>query len=149
MTATRHRAGHCRPFGHGQVLIKLSTPRLPSICCHFRADAGAERQASTHPPNDKGTFLMHRFFKPTLAAAAFLVFATNVMASDADPLHQSTGFDDGMSAGWLYQRNVPGIMWVDKHLGHTAPAIHHVQGGANGSMMFQRRTNWLQPLKAG
>jgi len=92
---------------------------------------------------------MHRFFKPTLAAAAAVVLATNAMASEADPLHQGTGFDDGKSAGWLYQRNVPGIMWVDKHLGHTAPAIHHVQGGANGSMMFQRRASWLQPLKAG
>lgn len=92
---------------------------------------------------------MHRFLNPAMAAVATLAIVSSAAASAADPPHQSTGFDDGLSAGWLYQRNVPGIMWIDKHLGHTAPAIHHVQGGANGSMMFQRRASWLQPLKAG
>ncbi|MEK8030525.1 PEP-CTERM sorting domain-containing protein [Ideonella sp. DXS29W] len=84
-----------------------------------------------------------------VAAVSALASASPAVAGEPDPLHQRTGFDNGLSAGWLYQRQVPGVMWVDKFLGQDAPAIHHVQGFATGSMMFQRRASWLQPLKSG
>lgn len=95
---------------------------------------------------------MHRFLTAPLAALAGMVIAfpaAQAAATNADPSHQRTGFDNGLSAGWLKGRQVPGIMWVDKFLGHDAPAIHHVQGFATGSMMFQSRASWLQPLKSG
>ncbi|HEV8692558.1 MAG TPA: PEP-CTERM sorting domain-containing protein [Ideonella sp.] len=98
---------------------------------------------------------MHRFVLSAITATAAVVMATGASASGiggasaGDPLHQRSGFDNGHSAGWLYQRNVPGIMWVDEHHGHDAPAIHHAQAFTQGSMMFQRRESWLAPLKAG
>jgi hypothetical protein len=87
---------------------------------------------------------MQRFLISLLAAVATMACA----GVSADELHQSTGFEKG-HAGWLYQRQVTGIMWVDKTLGHKAPAIHHTQMFANGSMMFQTRANWLAPVKSG
>ena len=84
-----------------------------------------------------------------LTAVAGWAWTSPALAVDADPLHQRTGFDNGLSAGWLYQRQVPGVMWVDKSLGQQAPAIHHVQAFTTGSMMFQRRLSWLQPLRSG
>jgi len=95
---------------------------------------------------------MHRSLSTPLAALAAMVIAfpaAQAATSDTDPLHQRTGFDNGLSAGWLYQRHVPGIMWVNKFLGQDAPAIHHVQAYATGSMMFQTRASWLAPLKSG
>jgi hypothetical protein len=98
---------------------------------------------------------MHRFALSTLAAVAALGITSVASASGtavqpADKhLHQHTGFDNGHHSGWLHGRSVHGIMWVDRHQGHGAPAIHHIQQFAQGSMMFQARTTWLEPLKAG
>src|SRR5689334_2873224 len=90
---------------------------------------------------------MLRFSLSSLAAVAALAFAGGAFAGDDQ--HQRTGFDNGNSAGWLYQRSAHGIMWVDKHHGHDAPAIHHTQSFTQGSMMFQSRPAWLAPLKQG
>lgn len=100
---------------------------------------------------------MLRFMLSSFAAVAALCMAPAAPAADitagyqpADKhLHQHTGFDNGHHAGWLHGRSVHGVMWVDKHEGHDAPAIHHIQQFAQGSMMFQRRASWLEPLKAG
>ena len=98
---------------------------------------------------------MHRSTSSTLAALAAFAMASGASAENAEAtsaggaLHQRTSFDDGRDAGWLYQRNVPGTMWVDKHHGNDAPAIHHTQQFTEGSMMFQSHPSWLAPLKAG
>lgn len=96
---------------------------------------------------------MHSTFKPLLVSIALVALSTTHWATaqpvaDGDKLHQRTGFEKG-SSGWLHQRGFPGILWVDKTLGNAAPAVHHRQGGAEGSMMFQRRAGWLAPLKSG
>ena len=90
---------------------------------------------------------MKRLIKAAAFTLAGMAWAAAATAGDGAP-HQRTAFDNG-SAGWLYQREVPGIMWVDDSVGNQAPAIHHTQSFAQGSMMFQHRERWLQPLRSG
>ena len=85
---------------------------------------------------------MNRFVFSTLAAVAATMIAASASAA-GDPLQRGTTFSSGSDAGWLYQRSVPGTMWVDTAHGHGAPAIRHTQMFAQGSMMFQQRASWL------
>lgn len=90
--------------------------------------SGAAVQAAPAPSND------------TAAAAA--------LEPSAGP-REGTTFSSGRHAGWLAGRSVTGVMWVDAEVGRRAPAIHHTQLFATGSMMFQQRASWLAPVKSG
>lgn len=101
---------------------------------------------------------MTRFLPSLLAAlaAAALVsgacaapVADAANATEAATLRQGTAFSNGRDNGWLVDRAVPGIMWVDEAVGHRAPAIHHTQQFTTGSMMFQRGAKWLAPITSG
>ena len=85
----------------------------------------------------------------TLAAALMISGASAAAIGDKATPRQGTAFSNGLDNGWLTDRSVTGIMWVDESVGRRAPAIHHTQQFATGSMMFQRRPNWLAPLKSG
>lgn len=83
------------------------------------------------------------------SAAAPAVSAAAEVAPAQAALREGTTFSSGRHGGWLAGRSVTGVMWVDGEVGHRAPAIHHTQMFATGSMMFQRRASWLAPVLSG
>lgn len=75
--------------------------------------------------------------------------AAAVQAGQRPGPREGATFSSGRHAGWLAGRSVTGVMWVDPDVGRRAPAIHHTQMFATGSMMFQQRESWLAPVKSG
>jgi len=103
---------------------------------------------------DRRQFRMTRTPPPMFAALAAALMTSGASAASPDTsaqakLRQGTAFSSGGDSGWLTDRSVTGIMWVDEAVGRKAPAIHHTQQFATGSMMFQTRESWLAPIKSG
>lgn len=76
------------------------------------------------------------------------MLTTGPMRAHAAEDRVRTGFDHG-DAGWLQSREIEGVLWTDPATGFPAPAVHHVQGETQGSMLLNRRDRWLAPIHAG
>lgn len=85
-----------------------------------------------------------------LAACMALLAQTPASAETQNAVVRVTStFTDGRDDGWLGERGVDQILWLDSTLGHEAPALRFRYPESFGHMIESRRPEWLMALKQG
>jgi hypothetical protein len=90
-------------------------------------------------------------------ARTFLLALCMALASQAPALAQAPNaevrvkstFDNGRDDGWLGERGVDQILWIDSSLGNTAPALRFRYPESFGHFIETRNPEWLLALKQG